>query len=247
MTTGFFENKIIIPDRPGFSLKWDIKSRLFHLIAPDGVLLLFPFFLDPAESEHIFKKILENNEGLNPEQISQSNTDSDFLSNIRFTQIHWEQLHLRLFRKKIPQPRLTAWYADKGINYAYSGLKLQARPFPPLLEILRKKVESVSGMPFNSVLLNWYRNGSDYISWHSDDEKKLGKNPVIASLSLGAIRTFQLRRKDDYTCKISIPMTSGSLLIMSGALQHFWQHGIPKERKIEAGRINLTFRKIINM
>ena len=92
--------------------------------------------------------------------------------------------------------------------------------------------------------MNWYRNGDDYLNWHADDEKELGLNPTICSVNFGAKRDFILRMNDDNDIKITIPLTHGSLLLMSGELQHFWQHSVPKRKKINEMRINLTFRFI---
>ena len=106
------------------------------------------------------------------------------------------------------------------------------------------EIEALAKTEFNSVLMNWYRNGDDYLNWHADDEKELGLNPVICSVNFGAKRDFILRMNDDNDIKITIPLTHGSLLLMSGELQHFWQHSVPKRKKINEMRINLTFRFI---
>ena len=148
-----------------------------------------------------------------------------------------------MYGKELPFPRLTAWYGDQDQTYTFSGITLQPHPWTPELLEIKKKLESRAGTSFNSVLLNRYRDGKDSISWHQDNEKELGKNPIIASVNFGATRTFQLRHIHTGE-KISIQLTHGSLVIMMGELQHFWKHQIPKTRKPVGERINLTFRTI---
>jgi alkylated DNA repair dioxygenase AlkB len=153
----------------------------------------------------------------------------------------WRAETVVVFGKRHLQPRLTAWHGDAG--YTYSGLTLAPLPFSPLLQGIRDAVEAATGHHFNSVLLNYYRNGRDSMGMHSDDEPELGPAPVIASLSLGATRTFILRHKQTkQTVKIALP--DGSLLLMAGALQRHWLHGINKTARPAAPRLNLTFRYI---
>lgn len=155
--------------------------------------------------------------------------------------IKWETKTLNFSGKEVQIPRLTAWYGDAP--YTYSGLRLEPNAWTPTLLSLKSAVEERVVHPFNSVLLNLYRDGQDSVSWHSDDEKELGKNPVIASVSFGASRDFKLKHKyQDYNDSISL--TSGSLLVMRGETQHYWQHSIPKTSKKVEPRINLTFRTI---
>ncbi len=165
--------------------------------------------------------------------------------------IEWEQGEIMMFGKKVLEPRLTAWYGDAEKSYTYSGKTQKAKIWTPELTELRFLVSEWvmqclgAAIPdFNSVLLNYYRNGSDSMGYHADNEKELGKNPVIASVNLGQTRRFQFRRKDDKSIKHDIELTHGSLLIMAGEMQHYWQHGIPKEPKKNQPRINLTFRHI---
>jgi alkylated DNA repair dioxygenase AlkB len=141
-------------------------------------------------------------------------------------------------------PRLSSWHGDPDRPYTYSGITLMPNPWNPMLNWLRDQLELLCDIRFNSVLLNWYRNGQDYISWHTDAEKELGKNPVIASVNFGATRRFLLRRQDNHAEKIELPLDHGSVLIMSGALQHYWQHSVPKQAKVHESRINMTFRVI---
>lgn len=114
------------------------------------------------------------------------------------------------------------------------------------LHWLRSQLAPICKRQFNSVLLNWYRSGEDYISWHTDAEKELGVNPLIASINFGESRRFLLRLKEDHDIKIELPLHHGSVLVMAGALQHHWQHSVPKQKKVKSNRINLTFRTIVN-
>jgi alkylated DNA repair dioxygenase AlkB len=153
----------------------------------------------------------------------------------------WRQDSVVVYGKRHLQPRLTAWYGEA--SYTYSGLTLQPLPMTPLLSTLRATVEALTGHRYNSVLLNYYRDGADSMGMHSDDEPELGPRPAIASLSLGASRTFILRHKiSKKTVKLDLP--DGSLLLMAGALQKHWLHGINKTTKQTGPRLNLTFRYV---
>jgi alkylated DNA repair dioxygenase AlkB len=153
----------------------------------------------------------------------------------------WRADTVVVYGKRYLQPRLTAWYGEA--SYTYSGLTLQPLPLTPLLAQLRTAVERVTGQRYNSVLLNYYRDGADSMGMHSDDEPELGPQPVIASLSYGATRTFLLRhRRNNRTVKLDL--TDGSLLLMAGTLQAHWRHGINKTAKLVGPRLNLTFRYV---
>jgi alkylated DNA repair dioxygenase AlkB len=152
----------------------------------------------------------------------------------------WSQEHLQIFGKRVAFPRLTAWYGDAGTSYKYSGVRYDPLPWLPELRELRASLERQTGTRFNSVLLNWYRDGNDSMGWHADNERELGAEPVIASLSLGAERRFDLKHRDGAV--VHVGLTHGSLLVMAGALQHAWVHRVPKQPRITGGRINLTFR-----
>jgi len=153
----------------------------------------------------------------------------------------WRADTIVVFGKRYLQPRLTAWYGEA--SYSYSGLTLAPLPMTPLLSALRAAVEQATGHRFNSVLLNYYRNGEDSMGMHSDDEPELGPQPVIASLSFGASRNFILRhRSSKHTLKLALD--DGSLLLMAGSLQKHWLHGINKTKKAINPRVNLTFRYI---
>jgi alkylated DNA repair dioxygenase AlkB len=155
----------------------------------------------------------------------------------------WRQEEIMVYGKRNLQPRLSAWYGT--VEYAYSGISLKPWPWTETLLKLKQRLEAVIGHQFNSVLLNYYRDQNDSMGMHSDDEAELGKQPVIASLSLGEERSFLLRhkyRKDIKTIKL--PLSSGSLLIMRGDTQSYWKHGIAKESKPCGPRVNLTFRSL---
>jgi alkylated DNA repair dioxygenase AlkB len=153
----------------------------------------------------------------------------------------WRAETVVVFGKRHLQPRLTAWHGDAA--YTYSGLTLAPLPFSPLLQAIRSVVESVTGHRYNSVLLNYYRDGRDSMGMHSDDEPELGPTPAIASLSFGATRTFILRHKQTGQT-VKLDLHDGSLLLMAGALQRNWLHGINKTARPVAPRLNLTFRYI---
>jgi alkylated DNA repair dioxygenase AlkB len=142
-----------------------------------------------------------------------------------------------------PFPRLTAWYADDGLIYRYSGVTHVGGGWTPTLSEIKRRIEQASAAEFNSVLLNRYRSGQDSIGMHADDEPELGVNPVVASVSLGSVRTFVLKHRASGE-KRSMPLAHGSLLVMGGTCQHHWLHGIPKTVQEVGERINLTFRDI---
>jgi len=170
---------------------------------------------------------------------------SNFYLQELLSTISWRQDQIQLFGKQIWLPRLTAWYGDPGKTYKYSGIRNEPQPWTPALLEIKRAVENAGKVAFNSVLLNYYRHGQDSMGWHADDEPELGTNPVIASVSLGQERRFDFRhRTDKLLPKSSVYLTHGSLLIMQGPTQHFWQHQVPKINKPAAPRLNLTFRFI---
>ncbi|TVS12344.1 MAG: alpha-ketoglutarate-dependent dioxygenase AlkB [Wenzhouxiangella sp.] len=159
--------------------------------------------------------------------------------------LHWRQLPVYLFGRWIPQPRLTDFHGDPGTCYSYAGLDLRGRGWPGPLAELREAVALHTGQRFNTVLCNLYRNGNDYMGWHADDERELGRDPIIASVSLGASRRFLLRpRRGERGERREFVLASGSLLVMAGDLQHHWQHQLPKALRVGEPRINLTFRQV---
>ena len=185
---------------------------------PDAELEYYPEFYSAQKSDAFFKYLL----GLSA----------------------WKQEEIMLFGRKIMQPRLTALFGNTNKTYTYSGLKMDPSPFPPELDQIRKDCEKITGLDFNTCLANLYRDGRDSMGWHSDDEKELGENPVIASLSFGAERIFHLKSKKDPTLKHKINLERGSLLVMKGKTQRFWKHQLPKTKKKVGPRVNLTFRKL---
>ncbi len=158
--------------------------------------------------------------------------------------LNWETGFIKIFGKTHQIPRLQAWYADNEIEYTYSGKKLQRHNWNNLLLEIKEKIENITSFKFNSVLANLYRDGNDSMGLHSDDEKELGKKPVIASLSLGETREIYFKHKNK-KLNLIIPQVSGQLIVMHGKTQEYWKHEIKKTKKIKKPRINLTFRNII--
>jgi len=183
----------------------------------NGEYLFFPDFFSKLESDLYLHKMEEN--------------------------IDWKQESMNMYGKQVNFPRLTAWYGDNDKPYSFSGITLEPKTWNSELMEIKQKIEPLSNVVFNSVLLNRYRSGNDSISWHTDAEKELGLNPVIASVNFGATRKFQLRHIHTKE-KLEIELTHGSLLVMKGQLQHYWQHQVPKTSKVVGERINLTFRVI---
>lgn len=164
---------------------------------------------------------------------------------IRFLEnIEWKQEKMNMYGKTLAFPRLTSWYGEKNMSYSFSGITLQPHPWSKELLYVKEKIEPKCNVNFNSVLLNRYRDGNDSMSWHTDAEKELGTNPLIASVNFGAERKFQLRHIKTKE-KIEIILQHGSLFIMKGELQHFWQHQVPKKKGVIKERINLTYRVIM--
>lgn len=195
-----------------------MKSQLFKY--QDAELVYYPDFLKPEEANSLYNSLHKS--------------------------ISWQQKDIKIFGKKIPQPRLTAFFAEKGVSYTYSGLQWQPESFPLEIQKLMEKIEEVSEVKFNTCLANLYSDGQDSMGWHADDEKVLGKNPVIASLSLGGERRFQWKHKIQKNLKDELIPNHGSLLLMQGGMQHHWKHQLPKTKKQVEPRINLTFRKVYN-
>lgn len=173
--------------------------------------------------------------------------EADQLLDVLTDELAWEQKFITMFGKQLLQPRLVAWYGDTGISYTYSGLTLAALPWTNALQALKNKLEDTLEVSFNSVLCNLYRAGKDSMGWHADDEPELGKNPCIASISLGEERSFHLKhkfRKELPTHKLVLG--HGSLLVMAGSTQACWKHQLPKSKRKMQKRINLTFRRILS-
>lgn len=172
-------------------------------------------------------------------------------------QVDWESRSIRMFGKRMLQPRKIAFQGEPGVSYAYSGGHYAAQRWHPRVAGLAEALATVAGVEFNCVLLNLYRDGRDSMGWHSDDEPELGRNPVIASISLGSPRRFMLRRanagknngknggKNGGQSTFEIEPVHGSLVVMRGDMQAHWQHQVPKTARAVAPRINLTFRRIV--
>ncbi len=188
----------------------------FHL--PQAELIYIPHFYNLQKANDLFEVLKET--------------------------INWQQDSITVFGKTHPQPRLTALYANNEKPYSYSNITMQPKLFTAELQSIKRDIDNVAKTDFTTVLLNRYRTGTDSNGWHADNEKELGKNPVIASLSLGTPRYFHFKHRTLKTEKHKLLLESGSLLIMSGEMQHHWLHQVPKTKKVIGERINLTFRKI---
>lgn len=163
------------------------------------------------------------------------------------TDVPWRQEHITLFGRTHPIPRLTCWMGDPGCHYSYSGVRQAIEPWTASLQQLRRQVEAAAGCRFNSLLLNHYRDGSDKLDWHADDEPELDPDQPIASLSLGAARSFRLKPRQasaDFASPLSFELGEGDLLVMDPPTQQHWLHQVPQRRRVARDRINLTFRMI---
>jgi alkylated DNA repair dioxygenase AlkB len=188
-----------------------------HLAMPDGEVALYP--LTFPEHNSLFQTLLATT--------------------------LWQQHVLTFYGRPTAAPRLSAWYGDTGAIYSYSGLRLEPLPWNKILLKIKHCVDDLAGVCFNSVLMNLYRDGQDSMGWHSDAEPELGRNPVIASVSLGAVRRFNFQHKKR-PIRLSLDLAAGSTLLMKGSTQHYWRHSLPKTRKAVGARINLTFRRIVS-
>jgi alkylated DNA repair dioxygenase AlkB len=188
------------------------------LLLRDATVVYYPNFISSKYASEVFQKLLK--------------------------ETPWQEDTIKIFGKEYEQPRLSALYGEEGKSYSYSGITMFPSAFTPLLHEIKTLTEKELNIIFTTVLLNLYRDGNDNIGWHSDDEKELGENPAIASLSLGAKRYFHLKHKKDKKLKFKISLDHGSLLLMKGTTQHYWLHQLPKSKKVTEPRINLTFRII---
>lgn len=170
--------------------------------------------------------------------------ESMSLFQILTTETLWQQDDIKVFGKTYKQPRLTSLYGSNKRPYSYSNITMYPNEFSSTLLKIKSKIEDTTNEIFTTCLLNQYRDGQDSNGWHADDEKELGQNPVIASVSFGASRMFHLKHRYDKSHKCKLLLESGSLLLMKGTTQHFWLHQVPKTKKQIGSRINLTFRYI---
>jgi alkylated DNA repair dioxygenase AlkB len=172
--------------------------------------------------------------------------DPDEVLHELISDVPWQHHRILVWGKMHFQPRLTAWYGDPDTVYTYSGITLTPLPWTDLLLDVKRRVETAIAASFNSVLLNYYRDNRDSMGFHSDFEPTLGQRPVIASVSLGEERTFILKHKTNKLAKpVRLNLASGSLLLMKGETQRYWQHGVAKQIRPCGPRINLTFRRIL--
>jgi len=171
--------------------------------------------------------------------------DGDRYLDLLMTEIAWRQEPIVIMGRTIMQPRLTALHGDEDKPYRYSGITMAPHPWTATLLEIRNRIESIVNHRFTTALLNLYRNGEDSMGWHADNEKELGRNPVIASVSFGAARTFQFRHRTDAPARAEVSLGHGSLLIMCGPTQHYWLHRLPKRANVSEPRINITFRTIL--
>jgi alkylated DNA repair dioxygenase AlkB len=196
-------------------------------------------FAEAGQSKGLPTDFLEYFPGLfSPEE-------SDFYLQRFIAETPWKQSVQKLYEKEVVTPRLVAWYGDWGTDYSNPGRVANPMPWTPELLAIKEKVEPLCGVTFNSVLLNYYRDGSDSVAWHSDRESVLGKHPVIASVSFGQVRSFDIRSKANHAEKYSVRLEHGSFLLMKSGLQENWEHRIAKSVKPMRGRVNLTFRVVI--
>ncbi len=188
-----------------------------HYDLKDGAVDWFPDFLDRKLADSFFEYC--------------------------YHQLKWESGTVKIFGREHVIPRKQIYYADDGITYGYSGKRLKPYSWDPRVLAIKEKIQVLTGDHYNACLMNLYRDGNDSNGWHADDEKELGSCPTIASVSLGVERPFHLKHKATKE-KQTFQLTHGSLLVMRGALQHYWKHQIPKSKRIHRPRVNLTFRKV---
>ena len=234
---------IIVDDDIDF--EWSVNDSIngFDLHLDGGELSFSEHFFSQTVCQR-FIALLQENDWKNWREVDWSAVASDAIEEINFKNINWKQDYIRFFGKTVPLPRLTAWYGDAGASYKYSGIQSDPNPWNEGLLYIRDKIQDRTGARFNSVLLNWYRDGSDSLSWHADDEKELGPQPTIASASFGSTREFVFKPKNAANRRLKLRLASGSLVIMSGKTQENWVHSVPKRKSARGSRFNLTFRQI---
>lgn len=197
-------------------------TSLFDCFEPkilDASIRYYPDFLKNQEADAFYKKLYEDTP--------------------------WRNDPITIFGKTYAQPRMTSLHGHTTDCYGYSGIIMQPNAMSETLLEIEKRIAAFTNEKFTTVLANLYRDGKDSNGWHADDEPELGKNPVIASVSLGAPRNFHLKHKTDKEQKLKFALAHGSLLLMEGTTQHFWKHQIAKTARVVEPRINLTFRKVI--
>lgn len=195
------------------------EKQFFHL--PNAELIYFPNFFSLQESDTYFNQIK--------------------------SKTNWQQDDITVFGKTYQQPRLTALFGDTEQPYRYSNITMYPQPFTSTLKSIKDKVEHCSECKFNTLLINLYRDGNDSNGWHADNEKELGKNPIIASVSFGEARAFHFKHRTIKEQRHQLILEHGSLLLMKGEMQHFWLHQVAKTKKKIKPRINLTFRNLVGL
>jgi alkylated DNA repair dioxygenase AlkB len=193
-------------------------DRFIDYALPDAAVRLYPALLALEQADTLMAQLLAD--------------------------IAWQRDKITVYGKEYAVPRLTAWHGDPQLQYAYSGISAVTKPWTESLLVIKRRIEEVTDARFNSVLLNRYRTGADSMGWHSDNEPELGRNPVIASVTLGQSRPFHLKHKTLTGVRQSLRLEHGSLLLMSGETQHHWLHQVPKSQRTMGERVNLTFRII---
>jgi len=196
----------------------NLFSEELDLNLPDSDILYYPSFLNMEKANLYFKRLRK--------------------------EVPWQQDEIKVFGKVYAQPRLTALFSNNGKPYTYSNITMQPHPFTEELLDIKNKIETKTNVKFTTCLLNLYRDGKDSNGWHADNEKELGQNPVIASVTLGQERFFHLKHRTKKGLKHRLMLEHGSLLLMQGITQHHWLHQIAKTAKPIGERINLTFRII---
>ena len=196
------------------------------------------FFAEAGQSKHLPVEMLEYTPGF----IDGDTSDALLERFIKDTP--WKQTIQKMWEKEYLTPRLTAWYGDIGTDYSVSGKISNPMPWTDELLMIKELVEPLAGIKFNSVLLNYYRDGNDSVAWHSDKESILGKRPVIASVSFGQVRSFDIRNKADHKEHYSVRLEHGAFLLMKAGLQEAFEHRIAKSTKPMRPRVNLTFRVV---
>lgn len=197
------------------------SSQKQHFILPNAELIYVPGFYSKKQADNYFKTIKD--------------------------QTNWQHDDITVFGKTYKQPRLTALFGETNQTYSYSNITMHPQPFTQNLKDIKSKVEKFSDEKFNTLLINLYRDGNDSNGWHADNEKELGKNPVIASVSFGEERPFHIKHRTLGNERHKLNLEHGSLLLMKGKMQHYWLHQIAKTKKEVEPRINLTFRRLVNI
>lgn len=195
----------------------ETDRSLAHVELPEGDLRFAPAWLAADEADALLAQLRQD--------------------------IPWECHRIRMFGREVDSPRLSSWIGDPEAVYTYSRTRFVPHPWPASLQPLRERLSDALGVGFNSVLANLYRDGSDRMGWHSDDEPELGPRPVIASVSLGATRRFSLKPRAGGASR-HLDLPHGSLLVMAGDTQSAWRHALAGTARPVGERINLTFRCI---